>query len=57
MEHCYRYKVIEVDRCWYASDFQCAIDEHCRRGMRLVSVMKENDYNGVCILIFEEQVY
>ena len=57
MEHYYRYKVIEVDRCYCASDFQCRIDEYCRRGMRLVSVMKENDYNGVCFLVFEEQVY
>lgn len=57
MKEYYEYKVIEVDRCYFASDLECRIREKCRPGMRLVSVLKDENNHGVWNLIFEERIY
>ena len=57
MKHYYKYKVVSVDRCYFASDLEHYIGEKCKPGMRLVSVFKDENNHGVWNLIFEEQVY
>ena len=57
MKEYYEYKVIEVDRCYFASDLECRIREKCRPGMRLISVLKDENNHGVWNLIIEERIY
>ena len=57
MNKYYDYRVVEVRECYCPTDLECKISANNRRGMRLVSVVKDSEYDGTYILVFEEEVY